>query len=52
MILLTSITIRISEEEKDALLKYAQEQDLNMTQVVRRAIRAFLSPKEDKKVQE
>ena len=38
----TNITVRRSVEEKEALLKYAEEQDLTMSQVVRRALKEFL----------
>ncbi len=38
----TNITVRLSVEEKNALLKYAEEQDLTMSQVVRRALKEFL----------
>ena len=42
MNLLTTISIRIDEEEKEALQKYAKEHDLTVSQVVRRAIKEFL----------
>ena len=38
----SSISIRLSAEEKEALAKYAEEQDLTMSQVVRRALKEFL----------
>lgn len=38
----TNITVRLSEEEKKALQKYAAEQDLTMSQIVRRALKEFL----------
>lgn len=38
---MTTISIRISEEEKEALQKYARDNDLSVSQVVRRAIRVF-----------
>lgn len=40
---LTTITIRIEESEKEALQKIAKEQDLSVSQVVRRAIKDFLN---------
>jgi predicted transcriptional regulator len=40
--LLTTITIRIDETEKEALQEYAKEHDLTVSQVVRRAIKGFL----------
>ena len=39
---MTTISIRISEEEKEALQKYARDNDLSVSQVVRRAIRVFI----------
>ena len=42
----TNITVRLSVEEKEALLKYAEEQDLTMSQVVRRALKEFLEKKQ------
>ena len=39
---MTSITIRIEEIEKEALQKFAKENDLSISQVVRRAIKDFL----------
>ena len=42
----TNITVRLSAEEKEALAKYAEEQDLTMSQVVRRALKEFLEKKE------
>jgi predicted transcriptional regulator len=42
----TNITVRLSAEEKEALLNYANEQDLTMSQVVRRALKEFLEKSE------
>lgn len=42
----TNITVRLSTEEKEALLNYANEQDLTMSQVVRRALKEFLEKSE------
>lgn len=39
---LTTISIRLSEEEKKALQKFAKEHDLTISQVVRRAIKDLL----------
>jgi predicted transcriptional regulator len=39
---MTTISIRISEEEKEALQKYARDNDLSVSQIVRRAIRVFI----------
>lgn len=38
----TNITVRLSSEEKQALQDYANEHDLTMSQVVRRALKEFL----------
>ena len=43
---ISSISIRLSAEEKEALAKYAQEHDLTMSQVVRRALKDFLEKQE------
>ena len=40
---MTTISIRIDESEKEALQEYAKEHDLTVSQVVRRAIKSFLS---------
>lgn len=39
---MTSITIRIEETEKEALQKFAKENDLSLSQAVRRAIKYLL----------
>lgn len=39
---MTSITIRIEETEKEALQKFAKENDLSVSQAVRRAIKYLL----------
>lgn len=39
---MTSITIRIEEMEKEALQKFAKENDLSVSQAVRRAIKYLL----------
>ena len=39
---MTTISIRIEEAEKEALQKFAQENDLSVSQVVRKAIKEFL----------
>ena len=46
---MTTITIRLSEEEKDNIIKFAVDNDLSMSQVVRRALKEYftsLEPKE------
>lgn len=44
----TNITIRLSINEKSALQKYAEEHDLTMSQIVRRAIKDFLEKDKEK----
>ena len=36
------ITIRLPKEDKDYLMKYAKEQDLHVSQVIRQLIRNYL----------
>lgn len=43
---MTTISIRIDEEIKEALNKYAEANDLSMSQVIRKAIKDFLKDKE------
>lgn len=38
----TKLSLRIGLEEKEAIAKYAEENDLSMSQVIRRAIKQFL----------
>ena len=40
---LTSITIRLEESEKQAIVEFANANDLSMAQVVRRAIKEYLA---------
>lgn len=40
---MASISIRLSEEEKERLQKIAREQDLTLSQLIRRAIKEFLA---------
>ena len=40
---MASISIRLSEEEKERLQKIAKEQDLTLSQLIRRAIKEFLA---------
>ena len=42
---MTSITIRISTEEKEKIEQLAKENDLTLSQVVRKAIKEFLKDK-------
>ena len=43
---MTSISIRIDESEKEAIQKYAKDNDLTVSQVIRRAIKEFLKEEE------
>lgn len=47
----TRIACRISEEEKQLLDKYCEEQDMPMSQVIRKAIKQFLISKNESKNQ-
>lgn len=40
---MAKMSVRIKVEEKDALMKYADDNDLTMSQVIRRAIKEFLA---------
>ena len=40
---MASITIRLEEKEKEALMAYAKENDLSLSQAVRRAIKDYLA---------
>ena len=40
---LVKISLRITEAEKQAITEYAEKNDLSMSQVVRKAIKEFLS---------
>ena len=42
MILLTSITIKIDDIEKQLLQEYAEDNDLTISQVIRRLIKKLL----------
>lgn len=39
---MTKVSLRIDDSEKKALLFYAGRNDLNLSQVIRKAIREFL----------
>lgn len=45
---MTTLTIRLSEEEKQRLIEYADELDLSMSQLVRKALKEYLSSLEPK----
>lgn len=40
---MTSITIRLEEEEKQKLIEYAKQQDLTMSQVIRKFIKNIVN---------
>ena len=46
---MTTITIRLEEVEKQAIAQYANEKDLSMSQVIRRAVKEFLVKEQNKK---
>lgn len=43
---MASITIRLDEQEKEKLAAIAREQDLSMSQVIRRLIKDFIKDKD------
>ena len=45
---MTTLTIRLSEEEKQRLIEYAEELDQSMSQLVRKALKEYLSSLEPK----
>ena len=45
---MTTLTIRLSEEEKQKLIERAEELDLSMSQLVRKALKEYLSSLEPK----
>lgn len=45
---MTTLTIRLSEEEKQKLIEYSEELDLSMSQLVRKALKEYLSSLEPK----
>ena len=45
---MTTLTIRLSEEEKQKLLEYAEELDQSMSQLVRKALKEYLRSLEPK----
>ena len=40
---MTTISVRLEDSEKDLLKKYADENDLSMSQVIRKAIKEFIA---------
>lgn len=43
---MTTISLRLPKEEKEAIMQYAQAHDLSMSQVIRKVIKELLN-KED-----
>lgn len=43
---MTTLSVRLSDEEKKRLEQYAKKEDLTMSQVIRKALREFLEQKE------
>lgn len=41
------LSIRIEDNDKEALQKYANENDLNVSQVIRKAIKEFLNKEKE-----
>ena len=39
------MTVRVAEEDKEKIEKYAEENDLSASQVIRKAIKEFLKDK-------
>ena len=39
---ITTITIRLSREDKDTLMQCAKERDMNVSQIIRQLIRGYL----------
>lgn len=42
-----SVSIRLDVETKEAILKYAKEQDLTLSQVIRRAIKEYMKENDE-----
>lgn len=42
---MTTISVRISEEEKKRIEEYARKEDLSMSQIIRKALKEFLIDK-------
>ena len=39
---ITTLTVRLPREDKDTLMKYAEDHDLSASQIVRQLIRKYL----------
>lgn len=44
---MTTISVRLEDSEKEALKKYADEHDLSMSQVIRKAIKELINQQKD-----
>lgn len=42
---MTTVSVRLEDNEKELLKKYADENDLSMSQVIRKAIKELISQK-------
>ena len=38
----STVSVRLTQEEKDSLIAYCEENDLTMSQVIRKAIKEYL----------
>lgn len=43
---MTTLSLRLSKDEKEAIAQYAQEHDLSMSQVIRKAVKDLLDREE------
>ena len=43
----STISVRLTEQEKEVLLKYAEQHDLSMSQVVRKALKELIKLEEN-----
>lgn len=43
----STISVRLTTEEKDKLTEYCKENDLSMSQVIRKAIKNFIDQSKD-----
>ncbi len=44
---MTTLSLRLSKDEKEAIMQYAQEHDLSMSQVIRKAVKDLLDKEEE-----
>jgi predicted transcriptional regulator len=44
---MTTLSLRLPKEEKEALAQYAQAHDLSMSQVIRKAVKSLLTAEEE-----